>query len=64
MLNSQFLRHQADNCIRIARSCFDLASAEHLRLMARELNDKAAEMDQEGRRDKSPSSFLGRSQSS
>ena len=45
MLTPEFLRRQAENCLRIARSCFDLASAERLRLMAIELNAKAAEME-------------------
>jgi hypothetical protein len=45
MLSAEFLRRQADNCLRIARSCFDLTSAERLRIMAGELNAKAAEMD-------------------
>ena len=45
MLTPEFLRRQADNCQRIARTCFDLASAERLRLMAAELNAKAAEME-------------------
>ena len=47
MLTPEFLRRQAENCLRIARSCFDLASAERLRLMAAELNAKAAEMDED-----------------
>ena len=46
MLTPEFLRRQAENCLRIARSCFDLTSAERLRLMAAELNAKAAEMDE------------------
>jgi hypothetical protein len=45
MLTPEFLRRQSDNCLRIARSCFDLASAERLRLMAAELNTKADEME-------------------
>ena len=45
MLTPKFLRRQAENCLRIARSCFDLTSAERLRLMAAELNAKATEMD-------------------
>jgi len=49
MLTPEFLRRQAENCLRIARSCFDLASAERLRLMAAELNAKAAEMDEQTR---------------
>jgi hypothetical protein len=46
MLTSEFLRRQAENCRRIARTCFDLASAERLRLMAAEFEAKAAEMDE------------------
>jgi hypothetical protein len=45
MLTPEFLRRQSDNCLRIAKSCFDLASAERLRLMAAELNTKADEME-------------------
>ena len=52
MLTPEFLRRQADNCLRIARSCFDLASAERLRLMAAELNAKAAEMDEDKRQNR------------
>lgn len=44
MLTPEFLRRQAENCLRIARTCFDLASAERLRLMAAELNAKATEL--------------------
>ena len=54
MLTPEFLRRQAENCLRIARNCFDLASAERLRLMAAELNAKAAEMDESKRQDRSP----------
>jgi hypothetical protein len=54
MLTPDFLRRQAENCLRIARSCFDLASAERLRLMAAELNAKAAEMDDNKRQDQWP----------
>ena len=53
MLTPEFLRSQAENCLRIARSCFDLASAERLRLMAAELNAKAIEMEK-GRQDRWP----------
>jgi hypothetical protein len=49
MLTPEFLRRQAENCLRIARTCFDLASAERLRLMAAELNAKAAELDEQTR---------------
>jgi hypothetical protein len=45
MLTPEFLRRQAENCLRIARGCFDLASAERLRLMAAELTAKAAELE-------------------
>ena len=47
MLTPDFLRRQAENCLRIARTCFDLASAERLRLMAVELHATAAEMERE-----------------
>jgi hypothetical protein len=46
MLTPEFLRRQAENCLRIARSCFDLTSAERLRLMAAELTAKAIEIEQ------------------
>jgi hypothetical protein len=49
MLTPEFLRRQAENCLRIARSCFDLASAERLRLMATELTSKAVEMESSDR---------------
>jgi hypothetical protein len=49
MLSPQFLRSQAENCLRIARTCFDLASAERLRLMAAELNAKAVEIEEQNR---------------
>jgi hypothetical protein len=52
MLTPEFLRRQAENCLRIARSCFDLSSSERLRLMAAELNAKAAEMDSDKRQDR------------
>jgi hypothetical protein len=45
MITPDFLRRQAENCLRIARSCFDLGSAERLRLMAGELHAKADEID-------------------
>jgi hypothetical protein len=49
MLSTEFLRRQAENCLRIARSCFDLSSAERLRLMANDLNAKAEEIERERR---------------
>jgi len=45
MITADFLRRQAENCLRIARSCFDLGSAERLRLMAVELHAKADEIE-------------------
>jgi hypothetical protein len=54
MLSPEFLRRQAENCLRIARGCFDLASAERLRLMAAELHAKAAEIDEQNRQDRWP----------
>ena len=54
MLSAEFLRRQAENCLRIARTCFDLASAERLRLMAGELNAKATEMDEKERQARWP----------
>jgi hypothetical protein len=54
MLTPEFLRRQAENCLRIARSCFDLSSSERLRLMAAELNAKAAEMDDDKRQNRWP----------
>jgi hypothetical protein len=60
MLSPEYLRRQAENCLRIARTCFDLASAERLRLMAAELNAKAVEMDEQNRQQRSlPRSFAG-----
>jgi hypothetical protein len=49
MLTPEFLRRQAENCLLIARSCFDLRSAEQLRLMAAEFKAKAAEMERSER---------------
>jgi hypothetical protein len=60
MLTPEFLRRQAENCLRIARSCFDLTSAERLRLMAAELNAKATEMDEQDRQDRWPRRTLER----
>jgi hypothetical protein len=52
MLTPEFLRRQAENCLHIARSCFDLSSSERLRLMAAELNAKAAEMEEDKRQNR------------
>lgn len=46
---AEYLRRQAETCLRIARNCFDLGSAERMRLLAGELNAKAHEIErQEG----------------
>jgi hypothetical protein len=45
MSSADYLRRQADACLRIARSCFDLTSAERMRLLAAELRAKAAEVE-------------------
>jgi hypothetical protein len=47
MTTAEYLRRQADHCLRIARSCFDLASAERMRLLATEFRSKAAELEDE-----------------
>lgn len=54
MLTPEFLRRQAECCLRIARSCFDLTSAERLRLMAAELNAKATELELDSRYSRHP----------
>jgi hypothetical protein len=43
---SEYLRQQAENCLRIARQGFDLATAERLRHMAAELEAKADELEE------------------
>lgn len=45
MPNVAFLHRQAETCLHIARTCFDLASAERLRHLAGELEAKAAEIE-------------------
>jgi hypothetical protein len=44
---AEFLRRQAECCLRTARGCFDLASAERMRIMAAEFAAKAAEIEAE-----------------
>ena len=44
---SDYLRRQADACLRIARAGFDLGTAERLRVLASELRAKADELDDE-----------------
>jgi hypothetical protein len=47
MLSADYLRRQADNCLHIARSCFDLASVERMRHLAGELKAKADEIEKQ-----------------
>ena len=61
MLTADYLRRQADTCLRIARSCFDLTAAERLRYMALELRAKAVEIEEDERM---PPPALGRTSSS
>jgi hypothetical protein len=56
MLTAEYLRRQADACLRIARACFDLTSAERLRLMAGELKTKAAEIESDEKNQKNDDS--------
>ena len=58
---TEYLRRQAENCLRIARHCFDLSSAERMRLLANELNAKADEIE---RTEKVDVVMFGRSASS
>ena len=44
-MNAEYLRRQAETCTRIARTTFDLATAERLRFMAAELRAKADELE-------------------
>jgi hypothetical protein len=64
MLTPEFLRCQAENCLRIARTCFDLASAERLRLMAAELNAKAVEIEDQNQQHRTPHHAIERNPSS
>ena len=64
MLTPEFLRRQAENCLRIARTCFDLASAERLRLMAAELNAKAAEIEEDNQQRRASHHTIARNPSS
>jgi len=45
MRNSDFLRGQAEKCIALSRTTFDLTLAGRLRTMAAELGAQAAEED-------------------
>ena len=44
---SEYLRRQAENCLRIARQGFDLETAERLRHMAADLEAKADEVEEQ-----------------
>ena len=45
MLDSAYLRKQAAACLEWSRSCFDLTTAQRLRLMAEEFLAKADEIE-------------------
>ncbi len=47
MSTADYLRRQAEACLRIARGCFDLAAAERMRHLAAELRAKADEGESE-----------------
>ena len=47
MKTSDFLRRQAEFCLSISRSTFDLTTAGRLRAMAAELRGKASELDED-----------------
>jgi hypothetical protein len=44
---SDYLRRQAESCVAISRTTFDLTMARRLRDMAADLQDKAAELEDE-----------------
>lgn len=46
MPDATYLRRQAETCLRIARTTFDLATAERLRYLAADLSAKADEVDE------------------
>ena len=47
MPTAEYLRRQAQACLRIARGSFDLSTAERLRHMAAEFEAKAEELEEE-----------------
>ena len=49
MLTAEYLRRQAETCLRIARGCFDLTGAERLRYLAADLKAKAVEIEEDER---------------
>ena len=46
MMDIDFLRRQAQTCLRLARATFDLTTAERLRYLAAELTAKADELEE------------------
>jgi hypothetical protein len=47
MVTADYLHRQAEACLRIGRTAFDLATAERLRLLAAELRAKANEVEEQ-----------------
>jgi hypothetical protein len=47
MLRSDYLRRQAETCLRLSQKCSSSATAEELRLMAAEFFSKAVEVENE-----------------
>ena len=45
MMNAEYFRQQAANCLYLSRQCFDLSVAERLRLMAADFIAKADEIE-------------------
>ena len=45
MIDADYLRRQAENCLTLSRATFDLVIASRLRAMADELRRKAQELD-------------------
>jgi hypothetical protein len=48
MLRSDYLRRQAETCVRLSQNCSSSATAEELRLMASEFFSKAVEAESDG----------------
>ena len=45
MIDADYLRRQAENCLSLSRATFDLVIAGRLRAMAEDLRRKAQELD-------------------
>ena len=45
MSEAEYFHHKAATCTRMARACFDLATAGQLRSMATEFETRAAELE-------------------